>query len=121
MWITAGVCNARKSTRKQSCNRTCNRYHFKITLAVVIWDVCGKLEDMNERFSQSRQLNWDATYEIVLHLKEAHPDVDIETLGLEQLFQYGSSLSQISQMIPELANEGILNEILREWYEEDNP
>jgi FeS assembly protein IscX len=73
---------------------------------------------MND-FSQSGNLNWDATYEIVLSLKEAHPDIEVDSLGLEQLFQYIIALPNFADD-PALANDGILNEILREWYEEDN-
>jgi FeS assembly protein IscX len=73
---------------------------------------------MND-FSQSDKLNWDATYAIVLSLQEQHPNIDLDSLGLEQLFQYIVALPNFADD-PELANEGILNEILREWYEEDN-
>lgn len=73
---------------------------------------------MND-FSQSDRLNWDATYEIVLALKMTYPDMDIDSLGLEQLFQYIVALPNFVDD-PEVTNEGILNEILREWYEEVN-
>jgi FeS assembly protein IscX len=65
----------------------------------------------------SQQLHWDATYEIVLSLMEQHPEIDIETVGLEQLYQWIITLPNFADD-PRLANEGILNEILREWYEE---
>ncbi|MBZ0279673.1 MAG: Fe-S cluster assembly protein IscX [Anaerolineae bacterium] len=74
---------------------------------------------MNQ-FSQSGGLHWDATYEIVLSLCEVHPDIDIDSIGLEQLYQYIVALPNFTDD-PRLANEGILNEILREWYEEVNP
>lgn len=74
---------------------------------------------MND-FSQSNPLNWDATYEIVLSLQAAFPDADLESLGLEELFQSIVTLPNFADD-PRLANEGILNEILREWYEEVNP
>ena len=77
---------------------------------------CGKLVGMHE-FSQSGKLYWEATYEIVLSLVAAYPDVEIETVGLDQLYQYVTTLSDFADD-PLLANEGILNEILREWYEE---
>ncbi|MDX1995641.1 MAG: Fe-S cluster assembly protein IscX [bacterium] len=67
----------------------------------------------------SRQLHWDATYEIVLSLMEQHPDIDIETVGLQQLYQWIITLPNFADD-PRLANEGILNEILREWYEENS-
>ncbi|MBL8118634.1 MAG: Fe-S cluster assembly protein IscX [Anaerolineae bacterium] len=74
---------------------------------------------MND-ISQSGSLHWDATYEIVLRLKETYPDVDIEAVGLDQLYRYVITLPDFVDD-PHLANDGILNEILREWYEEVNP
>ena len=74
---------------------------------------------MNE-ISQSGNLYWDATYEIVLSLMEAYPDVIVEDVGLEQLYQYITTLPNFADD-PRLAPEGILNEILREWYEEVTP
>jgi FeS assembly protein IscX len=63
------------------------------------------------------QLYWDASYEIVLSLIETYPGVDVETVGVEQLYQWIIALPDFVDD-PELANEGILNGILREWYEE---
>ncbi len=81
--------------------------------------ICGKLNGMNE-ISQSGNLYWDATWEIVLSLKAAYPDIEVETIGLDQLYQYVTTLPNFADD-PRLANEGILNEILREWYEEVTP
>ncbi len=67
----------------------------------------------------SHKLYWDATYEIVLALIEAHPTVDLDSMGLEHLYQLIVSLPDFADDL-ELANEGILTEILREWYEEIN-
>jgi FeS assembly protein IscX len=64
-------------------------------------------------------LYWESTYAIVLSLIEAHPNIDLDTLGTEQLFLWITELPNFVDD-PELANEGILNEILREWYEEVN-
>jgi FeS assembly protein IscX len=66
------------------------------------------------------QLHWDATYEIVLSLMEQYPDVDVEAVGVDQLFHWVVALPGFVDD-PELANEEILNDILREWYEEVNP
>ena len=74
---------------------------------------------MND-FSQSNPLYWDATYEIVLCLKEAHPEIELDVLGLEQLFQYIVALPNFADD-PKQADERVLNEILRVWYEEVNP
>ena len=65
-------------------------------------------------------LSWDASYEIVLNLMETHPELDVEQVGIDQLYQLVITLPNFADD-PALANEGILNEILREWYEEVNP
>jgi FeS assembly protein IscX len=67
----------------------------------------------------SAPLYWDASYEIVLMLMEAYPFVDVEGVGIQQLFQWIVSLPNFEDD-PALGNEGILNSILREWYEEVN-
>jgi FeS assembly protein IscX len=64
-------------------------------------------------------LYWDASYEIVLNLMEYYAGIDVETVGLEQLCQLIVSLPNFADD-PALVNEGILNAILREWYEEVN-
>jgi len=66
------------------------------------------------------QLYWDASYEIVLSLIDAHPDADLDAMGLQELHQLIVALPEFADD-PALANEGILTEILREWYEEINP
>lgn len=62
-------------------------------------------------------LYWEASYAIVLELCERYPDVDVETVGLDQLKQWIVSLPRFADD-PDLANESILTDILREWYEE---
>lgn len=68
----------------------------------------------------AHNLHWESTYEIVLALCEMYPKADIENIGLDQLHQYVVTLPNFADD-PALANEGILSEILREWYEEVNP
>ena len=70
--------------------------------------------------SQPHKIYWDATYEIVLSLIDRHPDADLDAIGLQQLNQLIVALPDFADD-PELANDGILTEILREWYEEINP
>jgi FeS assembly protein IscX len=62
-------------------------------------------------------LYWDATYEIVMALMEAYPTIEIETVGTQQLYQMIVELPNFADD-PALVNDGILNDILREWYEE---
>jgi len=64
-------------------------------------------------------LYWEATYAIVLSLIETHPNIDLDEIGTEQLFRWITELPNFVDD-PALANEGILNEILRVWYEEVN-
>jgi FeS assembly protein IscX len=50
---------------------------------------------------------------------DTYPDADLDSLGLDQLFHYIVTLPDFVDD-PALVNDGILNEILREWYEEVN-
>jgi FeS assembly protein IscX len=65
-----------------------------------------------------KPLYWDASYEIVLSLMEHHPDADLDALGLQQLFEWIVALPGFADD-PILAHDGLLTEILREWYEEN--
>jgi len=67
--------------------------------------------------SQPMPLYWESSYEIVLALKDAYPDVDVENVGTEQLFEWIVNLPEFADD-PALGNDGILTGILREWYEE---
>lgn len=64
-----------------------------------------------------KALVWDASYEIVLELMELYPDIDIESVGTQQLFEMVVGLPNFADD-PALANDAILNDLLREWYEE---
>lgn len=65
----------------------------------------------------SHHLYWDSSYEIVLQLMETYPDVDVESVGEDQLYHWIIGLPGFADD-PALVNEGILKAILREWYEE---
>jgi len=62
-------------------------------------------------------LYWDASYEIVLALMVAYPDVDLDTVSLVELNRWIVNLPNFADD-PVLVNDGILKDILREWYEE---
>ncbi len=64
-----------------------------------------------------KPLYWEASYEIVLALLERHPDADLDSVGLQQLFEWIIALPGWADD-PALANDGLLTAILREWYEE---
>lgn len=65
------------------------------------------------------RLYWEASYEIVRVLMEVYPHIDLDEVGIEQLHRWIVSLPNFADD-PALANEHILNDILREWYEEIN-
>ncbi len=75
---------------------------------------------MRDNHSPAPRLYWDSSYEIVLSLMDAYPEVDVEQVGIDQLYQLIITLPDFADD-PALANDGILNEIMREWYEEVNP
>lgn len=62
-------------------------------------------------------LTWDDSYAIVLALMEHHSDRDISEVGLDELHRMVVALPNFADD-PSLANEGILNGLLREWFEE---
>jgi FeS assembly protein IscX len=68
----------------------------------------------------NRQLDWEASYEIVLALADQYPQ-----FGLEELTQLGlATLRQMILSLPTFADDGalahddLLQGILRDWYEE---
>lgn len=63
-------------------------------------------------------LYWEHTYEIVLALMDAHPNAAVDSVGLQQLHQWVINLPGFADD-PALAHDGILEDILREWYEEN--
>lgn len=63
------------------------------------------------------ELYWDSSYEIVLALMEAYPDVDPEDIGLDELSQRIICLPGFADD-PDMVNDAILKGILRDWYEE---
>ncbi|MCB9436064.1 MAG: Fe-S cluster assembly protein IscX [Anaerolineales bacterium] len=69
-------------------------------------------------------LYWDSTYEIVLNLIGAYPELDPDQVGIQQLLEMVLALPNFADD-PVLANEDLLVDILRVWYEEalfyDNP
>lgn len=62
-------------------------------------------------------LYWEASYEIVLSLMQHHADADLDSLGLQQLLAWIIALPGFADD-PALANDDLLTDILREWYEE---
>ena len=65
-------------------------------------------------------LYWESSYEIARRLMDLHPDINVDDIGLHQVYEWVTSLPEFSDD-PLLVNDGILQDILREWYEESNP
>jgi len=65
----------------------------------------------------SKKLYWDASLEIIFALQQAHPNVDVDSVGIEQLYRWIIELPNFADD-PEMANDALLQDILREWYEE---
>lgn len=68
---------------------------------------------------EQQPLYWEASYEIVLSLMEHHPNADLDALGLQQLWEWIIALPGFADD-PTLANDDLLTDILREWYEEQS-
>ena len=62
-------------------------------------------------------LYWDSPYAIALALMEHHPELDPETVGLEQMAALIERLPDFKDD-PALATERILLDIQITWYEE---
>jgi len=63
---------------------------------------------------------WESSFEIAHHLMVLHPNVRADDVGLQQVLAWVIALPNFVDD-PMLANDGILQDILREWYEESNP
>lgn len=66
---------------------------------------------------ESNALYWDNSYAIMLRLIDLYPAVDVENVGIDQLYHWIIALPEFVDD-PLLVNDGILNAVLREWYEE---
>ena len=62
-------------------------------------------------------LTWEASYAIALELSRQHPEINIEEVSLQQIYDWTIKLSEFEDD-PLLANDDILYAIYQEWYEE---
>ncbi len=62
-------------------------------------------------------LSWESSHALALALIDAHPDAKLDALGLEQLNAWILELPEFMDE-PALVNDGILTDVLRDWYEE---
>ncbi|MDX1379397.1 MAG: Fe-S cluster assembly protein IscX [Anaerolineales bacterium] len=63
-------------------------------------------------------LNWESTFAIALTLKRTYPDVNIEEVSLQQIYDWTTALSEFEDD-PALANDDILYAIYQDWFEEN--
>ena len=62
-------------------------------------------------------LTWEASYAIALELLRQHPEVNIDDVTLQQIYDWTIKLSEFEDD-PLLANDDILYAIYQDWYEE---
>ncbi len=60
---------------------------------------------------------WEASYGIAMELRRQHPEVNIEDVTLQQIYDWTIVLSEFEDD-PLLANDDILYAIYQDWYEE---
>jgi FeS assembly protein IscX len=65
----------------------------------------------------AESLNWESIYAIALALKEAHPQVDMQNVSLQMIFNWTVTLPTFEDD-PALANDDILAAIYQDWFEE---
>lgn len=65
----------------------------------------------------SEPLYWDSTFAIAMALKRQYPDLNLEDVSLQQVYQWTIKLPQFEDD-PLIANDGILAEIFQVWLEE---
>jgi FeS assembly protein IscX len=65
-------------------------------------------------------LTWDDTYTISRLLRARHPDCRAEDLSLMTIYRWTLELPGFEDD-PQLANDSILQDILKDWFEEANP
>ena len=64
------------------------------------------------------QMNWESTYAVALELHRQHPDVNMENVSLQQIYNWTLELSEFEDD-PALANDDILHAIFQDWFEEN--
>ena len=62
-------------------------------------------------------LTWETSYAIARELMRIYPDVDLEVVTLQQIYEWTLKLQDFEDD-PALSNDEILSSIFQEWYEE---
>ena len=63
-------------------------------------------------------LNWESTYAIALELRRQHPEINIEEVSLQQIYQWTIQLNEFEDDLA-LVNDDILYAIYQDWFEEN--
>jgi FeS assembly protein IscX len=80
----------------------------------------NQLKPENVRSLIGESLSWESPNGIACRLILDHPDTQPDEVGLEQIFDWVIAIPDFDDD-PELVNDSLLEDILREWYEELNP
>ena len=59
---------------------------------------------------------WDGSFAAAVRLRQERPQVDLEAVSLEMIYNWVVALPEFADD-PELANDELLLDIYREWYE----
>ncbi len=62
-------------------------------------------------------LTWESSYAIALELRRQHPDINMEEVSLQQIYNWTLALEEFEDD-PALANDDILRAIYQDWFEE---
>lgn len=65
----------------------------------------------------AESLNWESQYALALALKAEHPDVDLEKVSLNMIFEWIKILPGFNDDLA-IANDDILLGIYQDWLEE---
>ena len=63
-------------------------------------------------------LNWETSHAIALELRRLHPDVNMEEVSLQHIYDWTLALEDFEDD-PALANDDILHAIYQDWFEEN--
>ncbi len=77
--------------------------------------VCGPLGPTNAAIKMT--LSWESSYAVALELKRRHPGVDVDSVTLQQIFDWTLALPGFEDD-PALCNDEILSSIFQDWFEE---
>ena len=66
---------------------------------------------------ENSTITWEDSYAIAQSLSRLNPDINLEDVSLMMIYEWALALPGFDDD-PELANDGILESIYQEWFEE---